>query len=211
MSAIELKQGGEDWLRARCGSLGASQIHEAIARTKTGWGASRANLRATLTAERLTGVPAESFVSAAMQHGIDTEPAARLAYEFLTNQTVVEVGLFLHPTIAGSHASPDGLVGDDGLIEAKCPNTATHIDTLLTETIDSKYIIQMQWQMACTGRKWCDFISYDPRLSPEMQLFTKRVFRDDVMIASLEKEVRQFLEELDAQVSALRTKFKVAA
>jgi len=211
VSTVELKQGSSEWLQARCGSLGASRVAEALAKTKTGWGASRANLMAELTAERLTGTPAERFQNDAMRWGTENEPAARLAYEFLTNQTVVEVGMFLHPRIPGSHCSPDGLVGEDGLIEAKCPNTATHIATLLSESIDGKYHTQIQWQLSTTGREWCDYISFDPRLPAEMQLFTKRVHRDDRMIAELEREVSIFLAELDQQVAALRAKFLKAA
>jgi predicted phage-related endonuclease len=199
------------WKQDRCGSLGASCLSQAIARTKTGWGASRANLMADLVVERLTGTPVEGFVSPAMLWGIEQEPNARLAYEFLTNQTVIEVGIVRHPTIAGTHASPDGLVGTDGLIEIKSPLSATHISTLLSEDIDQKYVIQIQWQLACTGRKWCDFCSFDPRLPAEMQLFTKRLLRDDVMIGSLEQQVREFLIELERQVTELRTKFLKAA
>lgn len=211
MNTTELKQGTPEWLQARCGSLGASRVAEAIAKTRTGWGASRANLMAELTAERLTGAPAERFQNDAMRWGTENEPAARLAYEFLTNQTVIEVGLFLHPSIPGSHCSPDGTVGDDGLIEIKCPNTATHIDTLLYEDIEGKYVTQIQWQLACTGRKWCDFCSFDPRLPAEMQLWTHRIHRNDRMIGELEREVSIFLAELDQQVAALRARFLRAA
>jgi putative phage-type endonuclease len=166
---------------------------------------------AELTAELLTGLPAEKFTNAAMQWGTEQEPAARLAYEFLTNKTVVEVGLFKHPSIVGTHASPDGLIDDDGLIEIKCPNTATHIETLLSESVEGKYITQIQWQLACTGRAWCDFVSFDPRLPAEMQLFVKRIKRDDAGIAALERDVLQFINELDEQVAALRAKFLKAA
>src|SRR5690606_27016310 len=116
----------------------------------------------------------------------------------LRNVEVRQVGLVLHPTIDMACASPDGLVGDDGLVEIKCPNTATHIQTLPDEAIDGKYIKQMQFQMACTGRLWCDYVSFDPRLPAEMQLFIARVERDPKMIAELEAETRAFLAELDA-------------
>ena len=102
-------------------------------------------------------------------------------------------------------ASPDGLVNDDGLIEIKCPNTATHIDTLLSESLPTKYFTQMQFQMACTGRKWCDFVSFDPRMPKELQLFVKRVDRDDAYIDMLEKEIVSFLKELDAKIAKLET------
>jgi putative phage-type endonuclease len=200
-----------EWYAARCGSLGASRVADALARTKSGWGASRANVMAELIAERLTGEPAERYVSAAMQHGIDTEAEARAAYAFRMDADVVEVGLIRHPSIEWSHASPDGLVGDDGLIEVKCPNTATHLDFLRTNTIPNKYIIQIQWQMACTGRAWCDFTSYDPRLPEPMRLHVRRVQRDDEAIAVLEKDVREFLAEVEAALSDLLRRYPEAA
>jgi len=162
---------------------------------------------AELICERLTGMPTEGYTSAAMQHGIDTEPMARSAYESAVGALVVEAGFVPHRVIHMSGASPDGLVDDDGLIEIKCPQTATHIDTLLSDAVPSKYIIQMQWQMACTGRKWCDFLSYDPRLSENMRLFVKRVPRDDAFIAELEREVMSFLSELEDKLRKLKDKY----
>ena len=203
MDGENLIQRSEEWRLARCGSLGASQIHEALARTKSGWGASRANLRAALVAERLTGVPTEGYINAAMQHGIDTEPQARAAYSFFRDAEVVEVGLIRHPKIERSHASPDGLVGDGGMLELKCPNTATHIDTLLAGTIPDKYVIQALWQMACSGRQWVDFCSFDARLPERMRLFVKRIPRDEGRIAELETEVRTFLAEVESTLAEL--------
>jgi putative phage-type endonuclease len=204
----ELIQGSEEWKLARCGSLGASRLADAVARTKAGYGASRANLMAELLVERLTGIPTEGFVSSAMQWGTEKEPDARAAYEFRSDVEVSQVGIVPHSAIAGTHASPDGLVGDDGLIEIKCPVTATHVETLLGDEIPGKYVTQMQWQMACTGRAWCDFVSFDPRMPESMSLFVKRVQRDDVRIAELELEARKFLAELDAKVSDLRTRYE---
>lgn len=201
----ELIQGSNEWLSARCGSLGASRIHDALAKTKTGWGASRDNIMAELITERLTGVSAPSFVNAAMQWGIEHEPDARLAYQFMRDVEVVQVGLIKHPSINGAHASPDGLVGSEGLIEIKCPSSATHIDTLLSGSIPGKYNTQMQWQMICTDRKWCDFVSYDPRLPESMRLFIKRVERDSSL--GLETAVIQFIDELDNKLVILREKF----
>lgn len=204
MSDFDLIQGSDAWLEARVGSLGASRIAEAVARTKAGWGASRANLMAEMVAERLTGAPADRFTSAAMQWGTEKEPEARAAYEFLTDVDVALVGIVRHPSIEGTHASPDGLVGEDGLVEIKAPNTATHIETLLGQKVPEKYVTQMQWQMACTGRRWCDFASYDPRLPEAMRLFVKRVERDDALIATLEKDIAAFLAELEEKVASLR-------
>src|SRR5688572_9895193 len=164
MIVIDLEQGSEEWLQARCGKATASRMGDLMARTKSGWGASRTNYAAELIAERLTGCPAEKYKSPAMAWGTDHEAEARALYEFLGDCEVRSVGLVTHPSIANSLASPDGLVGDDGLVEIKAPNTATHIATLLGGAIDSRYVLQMQWQMACTGRKWADFCSYDPRL-----------------------------------------------
>lgn len=197
-------QGSDEWKKARCGSLGASCLHEAIARTRTGWGASRANLMARLIAERLTGCPQEMYQNAAMQHGTLTEPEARAAYEFYRDAEVAEIAFVSHPTIAGSHCSPDGYVSSDGLIEIKCPQTATHIETLLGSSIPDKYIIQMQWQMACTGRIWADWCSYDPRMPEEMRLFVRRVPRDDTHIKELEAYAREFLGELEEKLERLR-------
>lgn len=202
-----MEQGSEEWKLARCGSVGASQIADLMARTKSGPSASRANLMAQLLCERLTGTPTEGFTSEAMRWGTETEPQARAAYEFTTDAEVQQVALVAHPSITGSHASPDGLVGDDGLLEIKCPSTATHVETLLGEAVAGKYLLQMQWQMACTGRKWCDFVSFDPRLPADMQLFVQRIPRDDAKIAEIEGEVRAFLGELAAKIAALETRF----
>jgi putative phage-type endonuclease len=207
MSDLDLQQGSPEWLAARVGSLGASRVADAIARTKTGYGASRANLMAELIAERLTGQPADRFTNSAMQWGNDKEPDARAAYEFLTDADVSLVGLVRHPAIEGTHASPDGLVGDAGLVEIKCPNTATHIDALLGQKVPAKYVTQMQWQMACTGRHWCDFVSFDPRMPEAMRLFVARVTRDDAAIAELEREVATFLAELSGKVAELQLLF----
>ena len=203
MTDAAIIQRSPEWFAARCGSLGASQLADALAKTKSGWGASRANLRAKLVVERLTGQQEESFTSAAMQWGVDKEEEARIAYSFLTGRNVVEVGLYKHPTIIGSHASPDGLVDDDGCIEIKCPNSATHIETLKSNQVAHKYLLQMQWQMACADRQWCDFVSFDPRMPDHLMLYIQRVQRDDDMLATLESEVRAFLAEVDEDVKAL--------
>lgn len=199
----EIIQGSEEWLAIRVGKVTASRVADVIARTKTGWGASRANYMAELIAERLTGEPAEKFTNAAMKWGTDNEPDARIAYEFRTDAEVVQVGFIPHPTIGMTGASPDGLVGTDGLVEIKCPNTATHIDTLISQAVPAKYVTQMLWQMACTGRQWCDFVSFDPRMPEHMRLFVKRVPRDDARIAELERDVADFLAELDGKVAEL--------
>jgi putative phage-type endonuclease len=198
-----IEQRSDAWFEARIGKVTASRVADVIAKTKTGYSATRDNYMAQLVCERLTGEKGESFTNAAMQHGTDTEPLARISYEVAQNVLVDEVGFVPHPTIEMAGASPDGLIGDDGLLEIKCPNTATHIETLLSQTVPSKYNTQMQFQMACTGRSWCDFVSFDNRLPAELQLFVKRVPRDDLFIKQTEAEIVQFLAELDDKINKL--------
>lgn len=198
-----MKQGSDAWRQERLGKVTASRVADLMARTKSGYSASRENYMAELVAERLTGVPAAQYTNSAMQWGTDTEPKARAAYEFYRDMDVVETGFVVHPIIQMSGASPDGLVGDDGLVEIKCPNTATHIDTLLGQAVPGKYVKQMQWQMACTGRKWCDFVSYDPRLPENLRLFVRRVDKDDPLVVELGKEIVAFLAETDEKIIKL--------
>jgi putative phage-type endonuclease len=201
---IELmEQGSDAWFNIRIGKVTASRVADVLAKTKTGYSTTRDNYMAQLVCERLTGQKGESFTNAAMQHGTETEPLARAAYEARYDVLVDEVGFVPHPTIEMSGASPDGLVGDDGLIEIKCPNTATHIETLLSESVPNKYYTQMQFQIACTGRKWCDFVSFDNRLPTELQMFVKRVPRDDMYIKLIEDEIVKFLAELDTKINQL--------
>lgn len=204
----EIEQGSPEWFAARLGKVTASRVADVIAKTKTGWSASRTNYAAELVAERLTGASAEKFSNAAMAWGTEKEPDARAAYEFYSDATVDLVGFVSHPTIRDAGASPDGRVGAEGLVEIKCPNTTTHIETLLGGSVPSKYITQMQWQMACEGRQWCDFVSYDPRLPESMALFVRRVPRDQAMIEALEKDVSAFLREIDETVAQLRAKYE---
>lgn len=202
-----LEQRTAEWFSERAGKVTASCIHKVMARTKSGYGADRTNYHAQLVTERLTGLPTEGFSNAAMQWGTDTEPQARASYAMEIGAVPIEVGFVPHPAIEMSGASPDGLVGEDGLVEIKCPNTATHIATLTGAEIDRKYLYQMQWQMACSERLWCDFASFDPRLPDAMQLHVRRVERDDALIAELEAEVAQFLAEVAATVADLETRY----
>jgi len=202
-----MEQRTDEWFAARLGKVTASRISDVMAKTKSGWGASRANYMAELIVERLTGQKGDSYQNAAMIWGTNTEPLARAAYEAHRGVLVEETGFVPHPSGAMTGASPDGLVGDDGLVEIKCPNTATHIDTLMSDDAPPKYFAQMQWQMACTGRAWCDFVSFDPRMPEEMQLFVVRVERDDTWITMAEEAVQAFLSELDEMVSKLKEKY----
>jgi len=198
-----MEQRSTEWFTARLGKVTASRVADVIAKTKTGYSTSRENYMAQLVCERMTGTQGESYSNAAMQWGTDQEPLARAAYEAVADVLVDEIGFVVHHTIGNAGASPDGLVGDDGLIEIKCPNTATHIDTVLIDKVPSKYIPQMQWQMACTGRKWCDFVSFDPRMPEGLQLFIQRVDFDVEYVKMLEAEITVFLAELETKIEKL--------
>jgi putative phage-type endonuclease len=197
-----MEQDTQQWLDDRIRKITASRIKDMMAQTKTGPSASRKNLAAQLMLERVTGQREECYVNDAMRHGAETEPLARLAYSLHTGQDVEEVGFIDHPTIARSGASPDGLVGTEGMVEIKCGNTATHIGWAVAGVVPPEHALQMQWQMACTGRKWNDFVSFDPRMPDGQQLFIRRLLRDDELISKLEQEVVKFDAEIDALVEA---------
>lgn len=199
----DIIQGSPEWFAIRLGKATASRISDIMAKTKSGPSASRVNYLAQLVAERLTGVAAEGFTSEAMERGSELEAEARSAYAFRTGQKIALLGFAPHPKIEMSGASPDGLVGDSGLVQFKVPNTATHIDTLRGGSIPGKYQIQMLWEMACTGREWCDFVSYDPRLPESMTLAIRRFNFDAERVMEIENEVRVFLADVDATVADL--------
>ena len=204
MKVLSMPQGSPEWLAARAGKVTASRINDVMA-TKTT--AAYRDYRAQIVAEILTGQPQESgFTNAAMQWGTDQEKFARAEYEMFCNWTVDEVGLVLHPTIEQGAASPDGLVSTDGLVEIKCPKTATHLQTLIDKKQPRQYENQMLWQMACTNRQWCDFVSYDPRLPDDLQLFVHRFDRDEKRITEIEEAVKQFLNEVNEMIDNIRKK-----
>jgi len=205
MKIINCEQGSPEWKAARAGKVTASKIPDVLAKGKNGAeAADRKNYRAQLVAETLTGEPQESgYMNDAMRWGTEQEPYARAAYESYRAVLVDQVGIVLHPTIDRAAASPDGLVDPDGLVELKCPNTATHLEYLTAKTVPAKYQPQMLWQMACTGAKWCDFASYDPRLPEHLQIFVVRFPRDEARIKDIEAEVIKFLAEVDAIIAAL--------
>jgi len=196
-----MKQRTEEWFRARLGKVTASRIVDVMAK---GQGVTRKKYMIELLVERLTGKHTESYINEAMQWGIDEEPMAVAEYEIQTGNLVTPVGFIDHPDIKMAGASPDGFVGDNGLIEVKSPNTSTHVDFLLSGKIDRKYIFQMMWQMDSTKREWCDFSSYDSRMPPKHQLLIKRVESDPGMIADIKHEVQVFLTELDAMEAKLK-------
>lgn len=199
-------QGTAAWFEAKLGKVGASHISDIMAKTKTGPAASRNNYMVQLVCERLTGEVTEHFTSKAMEWGIAQEENAVTEYEMASGNMVEFEGFVEHPTVPMSGASPDGLVGEEGLIEVKCPLTTTHIKSLLGQDIDRGYILQMHWQMDCTGRKWCEFVSYDPRLPGNLQLSITRVERDDSLIQEICGEVVEFLGQLDVLEGKLRSK-----
>lgn len=203
-------QGTPAWFAARLGKATASRIVDVAAKTKTAWGASREKYHDQLVAERLTGQVVESYSNAAMAWGAATEPEARIAYEFYRDVEVVQIGFVDHPTIAMAGASPDGLLGADGLLEIKCPLSTTHAKTLSDQLVPTRYLTQIQWQLACCGRAYCDFVSFDPRMQEEpMRLFIQRVERDNDRIAELEAIVATFLAEVEAEVNKVRAVYSV--
>ncbi len=211
MTDTEIVQGSPEWHQLRCGKVTASRVADVVAqnRAKTSWGKSRDTYMGELIAERLSGIPAESYTNAVMERGKEVEADARAAYEFFRDTPIVQVGFVAHPILKQAGASPDGLVGDDGLVEFKCPNTATHIDTVIRKKIDGRYLTQMQWQMACTERQWCDFVSYDPRLPAGLRMHAQRVKRDDERIAELTTMVEQFLRDMDAKIEQLQSSMEL--
>lgn len=200
----EITQGSDAWKAMRLGKVTASRVADATDLLKSGKpGAKRETYLGELIAERLTGIAVEKYQNKLMRWGSAQEPEARALYEFMRSVDVEQVAFVPHPTIPMAGCSPDGLVGDDGMIEIKAPSTSTHVDTLLAQAVPDEYRKQMLWQMACTGRRWCDFVSYDPRLPPHLSLFVCRLERDDAAIAELETSVRGFLAEIDMKVDAL--------
>lgn len=199
-----MEQGSAAWFALRTGKVTASKVSDVVGKTQKGWAAPRALYMGQLVAERLTDQISETFVNPAMRWGTEQEPFARAAYSFLNDVEVEEIAFVAHPTIAWSGASPDGLIGKEGGVEFKCPTSATHIETILGGICPEKHVNQIQWQMACTGRLWWDFASFDPRMPEEMQLFVRRVARDDAYIAELEQMVIEFLGEIDDRIAILK-------
>jgi putative phage-type endonuclease len=197
-----MEQRTEEWFQARLGKVTASRVADVLSKIKTGESASRRNYKIQLVSERLTGEKQESYINQAMQDGIDREVFARDRYVQQFGE-VEEVGFIQHPTLEAG-ASPDGLVGEDGLLEIKCPMGTTHTETLMTQEVPSKYIPQIQFQLRCTGRKWCDFVSYNPMFPQHLQVFVKRVEADEVYQMELDKEIEAFLLEVQTIIDRLK-------
>jgi putative phage-type endonuclease len=199
-----IEQGTDAWHQLRLGKVTASRVADIMAKTKTGVSASRGNYLIELALQRVTGTIEPMYTNDAMAWGTATEPQARVAYEVKTGNFVDQIAFVEHDIIEWFGCSPDGLVGKDGLIEIKCPNSATHWATIKDGKPPNKYVIQMQTQMACTGRKWCDFVSFDPRMPERSQLFICRVERDQKIIDEIETEVMKFLIEVFDEVQLMK-------
>jgi len=199
-----IEQGTPEWHQLRLGKVTASRVADILARTKTGPSASRQNYLIELALQRTTGIIAESYSNSAMEWGTQTEPQARVAYEVKSGNFVDQVAFVDHPSIPWFGCSPDGLVSDSGLVEIKCPNSATHWEYFKYKEPPKKYFIQMQAQLAVTGRDWCDFVSFDPRMPERSQLLVVRVNRDDAFIAEMEAEIKKFLDEVEVEVNLMK-------
>lgn len=206
---MTILQRSEGWFADRCGKVTASRIKDIGAKPVKG--KKYNDLTLTILSERITGVQEETPTSKAMQWGIDQEENAIAAYENETGNFVKGTGLIDHPVIKLSGASPDGLVNLDGQIEVKCPSTATHLNTLLTKEIPVEHIPQITWQLACTRREWCDFVSYDPRLPEHLQIVIIRVPAKDLDIAGVEQSVINFNIAVDKAMAELNVGYEVAA
>lgn len=198
-----VEQGSDLWKELRLGHVTASCVADIMSKGKSGEAESRKKYRMKLVAERLTRQGQESFSNSAMEWGVEQEAYARMAYEVVTNSLVDKTGFWHHPQIPYVGVSPDGLVGNDGLVEIKCPNTTTHLDYILDNKVPTKYYKQIQCQLWVTGREWCDFVSYDPRLPEKNQLFIKRCPRDDEFIGEMQTSVLEFLTEVELMIKLL--------
>jgi putative phage-type endonuclease len=201
-------QGTPEWKQERCGMITASRMSDVMAEVAKGEAAVRRNYRAQLVAERMSGKPTDGFVSYAMAQGTEREPLARMAYEATTGNIVREVGYLPHGKINASGASCDGFVGDLGLVEIKCPIPSTHIQYIITGEIPNEYRLQMAWQMSVTGRKWCDWVSFNPDFDEDEQLVVIRYFRDESLIHKLEVAVGKFDEEVNSEIQRVKEGIK---
>lgn len=200
----KVEQGTDEWRALRLGHVTASNVADVMAKGKSGEAVTRKKYKVKLLAERLTGASQDFYTNAAMEWGTEQEPYARMAYEVANDVLVDKTGFWPHETIKWVGVSPDGLVDNDGLVEIKCPNTTTHLDYILDDKVPTEYYKQIQCQLWVTGRSWCDFISFDPRLPQRNQLFVKRCFRDEALMAEMEKEIREFLQEIEYLIEQLQ-------
>lgn len=205
MIEVEAIAGTPNWHAARRGLLTASRVADALAVLKNGKPSeSRRKLMVELLAERVSGYIVDHYVTPAMQWGIDNQPHAIAAYEAETGELVGPEVFVLHPEIDWAGATPDGTIGSDGLLEIKCPTTPTHLTWLLAGEVPEQHRLQMTFQLACTRRQWVDFVSYDPRIKGDAQLFIRRFEPSRDEIEKVEAGARQFLAELEAMSIQLR-------
>lgn len=198
-----MEQGTDEWLAERAGKITASMIGNVLMAPTT---AGYQNYMAQLICERLTGEPVETFKSAAMEYGTEHEDQARAFYEMETGNDVQQVGFVAHATLEGCGASPDGMIGELGLVEIKVPQPTKHIKNLMGGTIDKAYRLQMQWQMTCTGREWCDFVSFNPTFPPHLQIHIQRVDRDAEVTEELTEAATKFLAAMNDKMRALEAR-----
>jgi putative phage-type endonuclease len=199
--SLSVEQGSDEWRLAKLGHVSASGISALMAK---GAGKTRQSYLEKIVAERLTQEIGEGFTSASMEHGTNTEPYARMEYEVSCETFVTKTGFHKHPTIKWLGVSPDGLVAEDGLVEIKCPNTSTHLGYIKEGKCPAEYYKQIQCQLWVTGRKWCDFVSFDPRIKKEsLKLLVVRVQRDEQLIAEMESEVIKFLADVEKYIKEL--------
>jgi putative phage-type endonuclease len=188
-----MEQRTEQWFQDRLGHATGSRAADILAGKDT---QARKGYLTQLVTERLTGRAQDSFVNADMQRGIDVEPLAKAAYQ-LSYELTDDVGFVKHPMIRWFGASPDALVGSDGLVEIKCPRSTTHLDYIQSGKPPAKYVPQMMAQISCTGRKWVDFVSFDDRFPEHLRLFVVRFQPTQEEIAKFESKVKEFLTEVD--------------
>lgn len=204
MRILSYPQRSPEWFAARLGRLTGSRAADMLATIKTGEAAARRDLRVQLVCERLTNQSQESgYINAEMQRGIDLEPVACKAYEALSGNTVQSVGFLQHEELMAG-TSPDGLVGEDGGLELKCPKAATHLGYLKAGTLPKEHAAQITHNLWISGRDWWDFVSYDDRWPERFRIFHVRVHRDEKAIAEYEKAAKAFLKEVDLEVASLK-------
>ncbi|EJF82923.1 lambda exonuclease family protein [Candidatus Bartonella washoeensis] len=205
-----MEQRTAEWFQARLGKVTASNVYNVLNKTAKGLPTSKyEDYKMKLITERLTGEISQSYTTPAMQWGIEHEEDALKEYEFIYDTNVTRCGFVQHPKMEMAGASPDGLIGEDGLIEVKCPQSTSHLRFFMYDEIKPEYIAQMQFQMACTGRKWCHFMSYNPQFvgrSTGLRMKIKRIFRDEKHIEEINKAVESFLAEIEQDMKQILTK-----
>ncbi|MBB4077214.1 exodeoxyribonuclease (lambda-induced) [Bartonella fuyuanensis] len=205
-----MEQRTAQWFQARLGKVTASNVYNVINKTAKGTPTGKyEEYKIKLITERLIGEISPHYETENMRWGIEHEENALREYSFIYDVEITKCGFIQHPTIKMAGASPDGLIGDDGLVEVKCPRSTTHIRFCIDNEIRPEYHTQMQFQMACTGRQWCDFVSYDPRFagtSSHLRIKIKRLYRNDKEIQQINQEVESFLTEIEREIQRISIK-----